>query len=181
MVFKPKGISFNDPCFKLDNCALSFVEYTKYLGTVIELKGSALDIKRQLCRVYRNANVLISKFKRCSPEVKCQLFNTFCTNLYCPQFWYDGTKGPLKKLNIAYNNSLRRILNIPFYNSASDMFGSLNIPSFYELLRKNINSFSARLSKSTNSLIKIFCTPVIISIKSPIQIWWRKLCYVDTA
>ena len=126
--------------------------------------------------MYANANILLCKFKRCSPDVKCQLFNTFCTNLYCPQLWYDGTKGPVNKLNIAYNNSLRRLLNIPYYNSASDMFGSLKIPSFQELLRRSINSFTTRLSNSTNSFINECCSTAI-SINSPIQKRWRELCF----
>ena len=48
----------------------------------------------------------------------------------------------MNKLRIAYNNSLRRLLNIPKYNSASEMFVCLNIPSFGELLRKSIFNFS---------------------------------------
>ena len=39
----------------------------------------------------------------------------------------------LKTLRIAYNNSLRKLLGIPKYNSASEMFVCLNIPSFDEL------------------------------------------------
>ena len=33
----------------------------------------------------------------------------------------------LKKLTIAYNNSLRRSMNLPWRNSASEMFVNLNI------------------------------------------------------
>ena len=40
---------------------------------------------------------------------------------------------------------LRRILNLPKYNSASEMFVNLNIPSFDELLRKFVYSFKSRI------------------------------------
>ena len=40
----------------------------------------------------------------------------------------------MRKLNIAYNNRFRRILNLSKYNSAPEMY--LNIPSFDEFLRK---------------------------------------------
>ena len=52
---------------------------------------------------------------------------TYCCNLYCALFWYDSTKAALKNLNIAYNNSLRRLLGLSSHNSASDMFVNLNI------------------------------------------------------
>ena len=48
--------------------------------------------------------------------------------------WFDSTKSAMKKLKVAYNNSLRRLLSLPTYNSASEMFAVLNIPSFGELL-----------------------------------------------
>ena len=51
----------------------------------------------------------------------------------------------LKTLRIAYNNSLRKLLGIPKYNSASEMFVCLNIPSFDEILRKYEYSFRNRL------------------------------------
>ena len=58
--------------------------------------------------------------------------------MYCSILWYDCSKTVLKNLRIAYNNSLRKLLGIPKYNSASEMFVCLNIPSFNELLRKYV-------------------------------------------
>ena len=48
----------------------------------------------------------------------------------------------------SYNNSLRRLLHLPKYNSASEMFVCLNIMSFNELLLTNtgIYNFISRLS-----------------------------------
>ena len=176
MVFKPRGVLFDNPYLKLSDDILHYVECAKYLGTYIELNGHSRDIKRQICKLYGNANRLISKFKLCSPEVKCQLFNSFCTNMYCPQFWYNGTKCSINKLKVAYNNSLRRLLNIPYYSSASSMFVNLNISSFNELLRHSINNFCKRLMSSNNMFLQKLCTVHII-FNSPIHKWWRKLVY----
>ena len=53
--------------------------------------------------------------------------------------WFDCTKTALKKLKVAYNNSLRRFMILPWRNnnnnSASEMFANLGIPSFDELPR----------------------------------------------
>ena len=105
-------------------------------------------------KCYAHANMLLRKFVKCSPDVKCYLFKTYCCNLYCAPFWYDSTKAAMKNLKVAYNNSLRRLLGLPSHNSASGMFVNLNIPSFGEILRKYVYSFRNRLETSENSIIR---------------------------
>ena len=69
---------------------------------------------------YANINILSRKFAKCSPDVKCTLYKSFCSNMYCCTMWYNGTVTAMRKLRIA-NNSLCRLLDIPKYNSASKM------------------------------------------------------------
>ena len=80
----------------------------------------------------------------------------------------------MKKLKIAYNNGLRRLLNLPKYNSASEMFVNLNIPSFNELLRKFVFSFKTRIIESDNSLVNGIVTSTI-SLFSSIWVWWSDI------
>ena len=50
--------------------------------------------------------------------------------------WFDCTKTALKKLKIAYNNSLRHFTRSPWRNNASKMFVNLNIIYLFdEMLR----------------------------------------------
>ena len=58
--------------------------------------------------------------------------------MYCPSVWFDSTVTSMKNLKIAYNNDLRRLLNLPKYNSASEMFVYLNILSFGEQFCENL-------------------------------------------
>ena len=67
--------------------------------------------------------------------------------------WFDCTKTALKKLTVAYNNSLRRFMGLPWSNSASEMFVNLNIRSFDELLRMFVFEFRSRIINSNNLLI----------------------------
>ena len=83
-------------------------------------------------KLYANINILSRKFAKCSPDVKCTLFKSFCSNVYCSTMWYYGTVPAMRKLRIAYKNSFRRLLGIPKYNSASEMLVQLNIKSFGE-------------------------------------------------
>ena len=62
-------------------------------------KNSDLDLKRQMRKIYANANLLLRKFSNCSVSVKCHLFKTYCSTLYCAPMWFDCTKTALKKLN----------------------------------------------------------------------------------
>ena len=52
--------------------------------------------------------------------------------MYCSTMWYTCLINAMKRLRKVYNNSLRRLLGIPKYNSASEMFVQLNIKSFGE-------------------------------------------------
>ena len=61
--------------------------------------------------IYANINMTIRKFFKCFPDVKCFLFKSYCSSLYCSTL-YDCLKTALKNLRIAYNNSLRELLDI---------------------------------------------------------------------
>ncbi len=87
MCFKLKEIGLKRyPVFEFAGGNIEFVTQCKYLGNIVEQNGSVLDIERQMRNVYAKANALWSKFKLCSNEVKSQLFQSFCANLYCCQF-----------------------------------------------------------------------------------------------
>ena len=47
-----------------------------------------------------------------SNNVKCMLFRSFCTNMYCSQLWFNSTSSSIKKLKTSYNGELRRLLLI---------------------------------------------------------------------
>ena len=138
LCFKATTIKFKRSTLHIGQINIPNVTDCRYLGITISVKNCDLDLKRQMRKCYANANMLLRKFVKCSPDVKCYLFKTYCCNLYCAPFWYDSTKAAMKNLKVAYNNSLRRLLGLPSHNSASGMFVNLNIPSFGELLRKYV-------------------------------------------
>ena len=125
-------------------------------------------------KYYANANMLLRKFSYCSPNVKCCMFKSYCATMYCSSMWFDSTVTSMKKLKIAYNNGLRMLLNLPKYNSASEMFVNLNISSFNELLRKFVFSFKTRIIESDNSLVNGIVTSTI-SLFSSIWAWWSDI------
>ena len=174
LCFKATTIKFKRPTLHIGQINIPNVTDCRYLGITISVKNCDLDLKRQMRKCYANANMLLRKFVKCSPDVKCYLFKTYCCNLYCAPFWYDSTKAAMKNLKVAYNNSLRRLLGLPSHNSASGMFVNLNIPSFGELLRKYVYSFRNRLESSENIIIRgIYLSQFLL--QSGIWVWWRDI------
>ena len=66
--------------------------------------------------------------------------------------WFDCTK-----MKVAYNNSLRRFMGLPWNNSASEMFVNLNIKSFGELLWVFVHGFRSRTIISRNCMLASIC------------------------
>ena len=85
LCFKPKHIKFARPCFYLNRLEIPRVDQCKYLGIMICTKNCDIDLKRQMRKFYANINILSRprKFAKCSPNVKCTLFKSFCSNMYC--------------------------------------------------------------------------------------------------
>ena len=125
-VLKKSLLKLSSPSFFLDQMNIPTVEQSRYLGIIISVKNSDLDIKRQMRKMYANVNLVLRKFV----GVKCFLFKTYCSSLYCAPMWFDCTKTALKRLKIAYNNSLRGFMFLPWRNSATEMFVNLGINSF---------------------------------------------------
>ena len=105
-------------------------------------------------KFYANTNMLIRKLPKCSVNIKCYSFKTYCSTIYCSALWFNSTKTALTKLKIAYNNTLRRLLGLPKYNSTSEMFVNLKILSFGELLKKYVFSLKTQISVSHNSCLQ---------------------------
>ena len=79
----------------------------------------------------------------------------------------------MKKLKISYNKALRISLNLPKYNSASEIIVNLNILCFSELLRKFVLGFKTRIIESDNSLVNGIVTSTIpFSSK---WAWWSDI------
>ena len=97
-VSKTTPFKLKQPSFYLAHLKIPLVENCKYLGITISTKNSDLDLRRQMRKIYANANLLLRKFSCCSVSVKCYLFKTYCSTLYCASMWFDFTKTAFKKI-----------------------------------------------------------------------------------
>ena len=92
---------------------IDFVQEVKYLGVFLNSSmKTSIDVSRQTRKFYAQANMLLRNFRYCGREVKCMLFKSFCTNMYCCPLWFNSTSSSIKKLKSSYNSVLRRLLCI---------------------------------------------------------------------
>ena len=104
-------------------------------------------------KLYGQANMLARKFHMCTKDVKIALYRTHCTPLYTAHLWCKYSKAKMKKLQVAFNDALRILLRLPRWSSASEMFVTNNVPTFYAVLRNFMYRFMCRLNGSKNVII----------------------------
>ena len=166
------------PCIMLNNKQLSYVDSYKYLGCIISNACSDnMDIKKHIRGLYARANMLSRRFFHCSPEVKMTLFRSYCTNFYCTQLWFNYSKETMRKLCVAYNNTIRKLLGYSRFCSASGMLVETNLASFQCLRRKAVYGFKLRIESSNNLLLQHMYTAVQYT-GGPSIVEWNKTLYV---
>ena len=119
------------------NCVCQFVKEVKYLDVMIHASmKTTIDVARQTLKFYMQANLFLRNFRYCSDDVKCTLFQSYCTNMYRCQLWFNSTKSSLIKLSTSYNSELRRLLCMSKSYSASNM---IVLEVFLSLLNFSVN------------------------------------------
>ena len=108
---------------------------------------------REAKRMFYVNNKVIRIFNHCTVDVKLLLIKSYCTSFYCGYLWSDYKAKTFSKLRVAFNNVYRKILGLPTWSSASEMYATYNIENFKALLRKAIYGFIQRLEDSSNVIV----------------------------
>ena len=134
---------------------LTYVYTVKYIGLVFsENKKDDEDMLKQLRSLYVKSNKVISMFNHSWLMLKLLLIKSYCTSFYCGYLWYDYKSITFSKIRVAFNNVSRRVLGLPKWSSASEMYATHNIEKFEAPLRKVIYGFIQRLEDSSNVIIQ---------------------------
>ena len=108
---KDKKKSGNDSL--LSDTVLKVCNEAKYLGHYIaDDLSDDLDIYRQCCAIYAQANTLIHKFAMCSVPVETSHFKTYSTPMYTACLWRHYKKSIMQKLSVAYDGMML-LLKVP--------------------------------------------------------------------
>ncbi len=151
-----------------------------YLGHVIvnDLSDDR-DIYRQRRKLYAQANMLSLKFSIRSVSVKISLFRAYCTPLYTAYLWCCNKQDSIRKLTVAYNDSMRLLLRAPRSSSASHMFVSVGVPTCSAVLCNLMYRFMCRASESENDIIAVLANPLRSSVRFSSRLWnhWQTCLY----
>ena len=164
------------PNFHLAGNILTMCNEYMYLGHVIsDDLSDDKDIFRQRRKLYAQANTLCRKFSMCSVPVKIALFKAYCTSLYTAHLWSRYKQESMRKLKVAYDDSMRLLLRAPRCSSASHMFVSIGVPTCPEVLRNLMYRFMCRTTESENVIITALTNPVYSSCRfsSELRKHWR--------
>ena len=139
IVFKPCRFKLCCPTVSIGTERLTYVNTVKYLGLVFyENKKDDEDMLKQMRSLYAKSNKVIRMFNHCTVNVKLLLIKSYCTSFYCGYLWSNYKAKTFSKLRVAFNNVYRRVLGLPTWSSASEMYATHNIENFEALLRKVI-------------------------------------------
>ena len=178
MCVKPKvRKDISVPQITLNGKCLKWKHEHTYLGVLLQDNSTdANDINRQVRCLYTQGNLLLRKFNKCSDDVKCLLFRSYCTNLYCASLWCNYTASSFSRIKVAYNNIFRMLLSV----KRREVYGAyvrFNVDSFQVVLRKSIYTFIQRLLKSNNCLISNIVTSLSFISGSTLYTQWMTMLY----
>ena len=88
----------------------------------------------------------------CNPSTKITLFQAYCASMYTSSLRGKLKNLSFKSITVAYNISLRLLLNLPSRCSASFMFAANYIKSVNERIHSSMFSLLCRLHQSKNPL-----------------------------
>jgi len=178
MSFMPKGLKLTVPNLYINGKNLTWVSDYKYLGIFLDSHYTDdIDINRQVRSIYARGNMLIRKFRRCSLDVKVQLFKTYCSNIYCGHLWQNYKKASLYRIKVAYNNVFRKLMGYKNI-SVSQQYVELNINSFDVIMRKMMGGFNTRIQESCNVLVQTLISSQYFIYSSNLAKTWNSMLYI---
>ena len=74
-------------------------------------------------------NILISRFKYCSWQVKVKLFQTYCLCLHNPGLWHSINKATIHRFYSCYDKSVKRFFGFAKYSSLTSALLQTGLPS----------------------------------------------------
>jgi len=110
------------------------------------------EIRKRVGELYKNANMIRSRFSSCSESVKIKLFSTYFSSIYCCSLWNLKINSS-HVMRIAHNDALRLIFGLPRYTSAKTAFVNLGLNNIDYVLRNSIYSLMRRNDESSNGII----------------------------
>jgi hypothetical protein len=173
--FIPRDGSANTPKVVFCNSILEWKQNVRYLGYDVSCwNRDELELEKRRREIYTRSNILASRFKKCSVNIKKYLFNTYLGAIYCQSLWCPNKQEYLRKVKVAYNDAFRYLFSYSRMSSASQMFAENRVNDFTAIWRKAAFSLLTRISNSSNKIVgAIYNSMAFVCSSTFLQ--WRKL------
>ncbi len=170
------------PSVVMSGVTLEWVECVKYLGYEISCWArDEAELIRRKRELYMQANLVCSRFRKCSESVKRYIFLTYFSNIYCNSLWQPINKSQLNTVKVAYNDSFRILFGYARSSSATQMFCSHRVPDFTAVQRRAAFSLLDRLAHTKNLILTNIFNSRIFLNSSLYQKWRNLLICSDDA
>ena len=135
---RPRSKIPNDINIKLNGKRLYPSKYIKYLGVLLDEHLSWSPHINELTKKLNKSNSMLSKIRHYVNKnaIRSLYFTLFSSHIgYCCQVWGQVGNYHLNKIHSLQRSALRIINFRPFRSDVSNLFYTLNIPSFNNLVR----------------------------------------------
>ena len=139
----------------LDNKPIEVVTEWKYLGTTISSgRNMSFSTRSELSAFYRSFNSVMSAIQKPNSLVLMNILYSNCVpNLTYAAEVKDVSSRELIDLNVALNNSIRRIFSYNRWESTRALRQQLNFPNITEIFHQRRRCFISRCQRSENLII----------------------------
>ena len=142
----------NESVLTVNNQPVRFVKSVTYLGvTITDNLSEDMDIRPRVSSIYCTANMLRSRFFKCSANVTNILFRHFCTCMYGINLWSRYSHSSIEGLRVVYDN--RVLHSMPRKIHIRETVVNCALSTFQSLLRKNTRHFILRCFQSSISYL----------------------------
>ena len=158
---------------------IKVVDQFKYLGYILTSKMSDdAEINKRSRGIYATGNIVINKFRSCRDVCKVLMFKTYWYNVYCCALWCSFKIYSYHKLRVAHNDIFRNLMNVPRFESASELFARQRTCNLDAIVRNSMYSLIRRLLSSENVIVQAVCRS---GVRVHSRMWhrWSQALEVD--
>jgi len=133
------------PNFILNGSGVEIVAEFTYLGCILDCNLlEKADLERILKSFNKSVGIFIRKFSNVDMAIKLRLFDTLRMSMYGLELFLNNKHSGdmLRKLGIAYHNSLKRLLGLPKFYSNHHTCSILAKFTYTHMMNHKMLSFS---------------------------------------
>ena len=146
---------------RFQNTQLKYKDEVKHLGHILHYNVDDGDITQAIKDLNKKANSVLCLFHSADPVVKTYLIKMYCLSLYGCPLWSLSSKS-LNGLQIALNEILRRIWNLPLRSHSSVVHCIARVPPVVNIVLSCFDRFLSSISQLSSPIVSLIFDQVAV-------------------